>query len=141
MFGWYTRMGRYAQGASWLGAFFAVVVSGYSAAGIVEPILPAHRLYVRTTEQEQTAALLARQEKLVGRLILAQLDINRDRRERLLEDFKRRDLELQSPEVKAAPGYEALVKDHVERVKKELDKLDVDDKSLFNEQTEDQKRR
>ena len=38
-------------------------------------------------------------------------------------------------------GYQALIKERVERVKKEIDKLDANDKSLFDEQTEEQKRK
>lgn len=134
MFDWYRRMGRIAQGASWAGALFAVVVSGAGAYGVVEPILPAHRGYVRSTEQVQA-------DKLAERLIVAQLDINKERRERLLDDVQKRELELQSPEVQSNTGYQALIKERVERVKKEIDKLDANDKSLFDEQTEEQKRK
>ena len=145
MFNWYRNMNRYVKWAGWLSVFFGLIVSGYGAASILEPGLPAHRGYARYTasavetelldkQQKQTAALTAENEKLRARVVLAQLDVNRERRERLMEDYKKRDLELQSPEVKAAPGYEALVKERVDRVKKELDKLDESDKSLFNEQ-------
>ena len=57
-----------------------------------------------------------------------------DHRQRLLDEEKKRELELADPTVKATPNYEALVQQRVDRIKSELNTLDEQDKSLFNEQ-------
>lgn len=150
MFTWYRNMNRYVKWAGWLSVFFGLIVSGYSAGAILEPGLPAHRGYARYTAsavetdllaktQKREAALAAENASLRTRVIVAQLDVNKERRERLLQGIKERELEIQSPQAAATPGYQALIKERVERAKKEIDKLDTDDKSLFKEQTEDQK--
>jgi hypothetical protein len=145
MFNWYHRINRYVKWAGWLSVFFGLIVSGYSAASIMEPGFPAHRAYARYTasavaadiiakQQKQTEALTAENEKLRGRVIIAQLDVNKERRERLLNSIKDRELELKSPQAAATPGYQALIQERVDRAKKEVDKLDASDKSLFDEQ-------
>ena len=145
MFHWYHRMNRYVKWAGWLSVFFGLIVSGYSAASIMEPGFPAHRAYARYTAMTATADLLAKQQKqtdalttenakLRARVIIAQLDVNRERRERLLHGLKERELEMKSPEAAATPGYQALIKERADRAKKEIDKLDASDKSLFDEQ-------
>ena len=145
MFNWYHNINRYAKWAGWLGAFFALIGYGYSALPVMEPGFPAHRGYARYTasamatelldkQQKQTAVLIAENEKLRGRVIIAQLDVNKERRERLLNSIKDRELELKSPQAAATPGYQALIKERADRAKKEIDKLDASDKSLFDEQ-------
>jgi hypothetical protein len=145
MFNWYRNTNRYAKWAGWLTAFFALAGYVYSALPVVEPGLPAHRGYARYTasamaadlldkQQKQNAALTAENDKLRGRVIIAQLDVNKERRERLLRDIKDRELEMQSPQAAATPGYQGLLKERVDRAKKEVDKLDASDKSLFDEQ-------
>ena len=145
MFNWYHNMNRYVKWAGWLSVFFGLIVSGYSAASIMEPGFPAHRGYARYTasavaadiiakQQKQTAVLIAENAKLHARVIVAQLDVNKERRERLLHGIKDRELEMKSPEAAATPGYQALIKERVDRAKTELDKLDANDKSLFDEQ-------
>jgi hypothetical protein len=145
MFTWYRNMNRYAKWAGWLTAFFALAGYIYSALPIVEPGLPAHRGYARYTASAMAADLLAKQEAqnkaltaenaaLRARVIVAQLDVNKERRERLLRDIKDRELEIQSPQAAATPGYQNLLKERIDRAKSEVDKLDANDKSLFDEQ-------
>jgi hypothetical protein len=104
-----------------------IVVTGTAALQIIEPVMPAHRGYVRATEDQI-------RQQLAARLIVAQLDINRERRSRLLDEAKQRELELQSDQAKATPQYRAIVQDRVNRIKEELDGLSASDKSLFDEQ-------
>jgi hypothetical protein len=150
MFNWYRDMSRYAKWAGWLTAFFSLIVAGYSAAAILEPGFPAHRGYVRyvdaqtatdllAKEQKREAVLAAENDKLRARVVLAQLDVNKERRERLLHGIKDRELEMKSPEAAATPGYQALIKERVDRAKEEINKLDANDKSLFDEQAKSQK--
>jgi hypothetical protein len=120
MFNWYRNMNRYVKWAGWLSVFFGLVVSGYSAGAIMEPGLPAHRGYARYTasamatdlldkQKKQTDALTVENEKLRARVVIAQLDVNKERRERLLNSIKDRELELKSPQAAATPGYQDLI--------------------------------
>lgn len=99
-------------------------VAGYSYG--IEPGLPALHYYVRGEIYGHTSPLLQR----VIELQLAQNDI---RRERLLDEAAKREIELQSSQAKQLPQYRALVQQRVDRVKEELKTIDEQDKSLFNE--------
>lgn len=119
---WFNSLSRLTKIASFAGAILAVVVSGAAAINIVEPVLPAHRGYVRNTELP-----------LIVRVITAQLGVNREERERLLNESKQRELELAKPEVQSTPAYQKLLQERYDHVKKRLDEIDKDDKALIEE--------
>jgi hypothetical protein len=72
--------------------------------------------------------------EIVPRIITAQLDANKEHRERLLRETKDRELELQSPGAASLPQYKQRVQESIDRAGAELKKLDESDKSLFDEQ-------
>ena len=103
-------------------AITGAIVGVAKAAPIVEPWWIAHRGYVRD-----------REAPLLDRIIEVQLNQNADKRQRLLDEVPKRELELQSEQAQKLPQYRALVQSRVDRVKSELKTLDEQDKSLFNE--------
>jgi|SRR5665213_795394 len=109
-----------------IAAITGAVVGVAKAAPIIEPWWYAHRGYVREYDQEITGPLLQR-------IIEIQLNQNSDKRQRLLDEVPKRELELQSDQAKQLPQYRALVQSRVDRVKEELKSLDEKDKSLFSE--------
>ena len=123
---YWRSLSRTVKVIGYFGVVSAAIVSGAQAVPYIEPYWYAHRGYVRYYDHDQLAPILKR-------LAQVQLQQDSDRRERLLDEAKKRELELQDPTVKATPAYEALVQDRVERIKSELDKLDKDDKSLFDQ--------
>jgi len=107
------------------------ILAGIPGAGAgyiygIEPVMPALHYYVRGEIFGHTSPLLER----VIELQLAQNDI---RRERLLDEAAKREIELQSSQAKQLPQYRALVQQRVDRVKEELKTIDAQDKSLFKE--------
>jgi hypothetical protein len=72
---------------------------------------------------------------LLSRIIEVQLDRNADKRQRLLDEAPKRELELQSEQAQKLPQYKALVQTRVNRIKDELKSLDEKDKSLFEEKS------
>lgn len=94
---------------------------------VVEPYFYAHRGYVRDYDSEQL-------KPIVSRLVKIQLAQDTDRRQRLLDEVQKRELELQSDQTQQLPQYKELVQQRVDRVKKELNELDEQDKSLFEQQ-------
>jgi hypothetical protein len=127
MFAWFFGLNKVAKIATYVGAILTVIVTGASAWGIVEPIMPAHRGYVRSTEGDAITPVMAR-------LIVAQLDIDREKRERLLRESKDRELELTSPDASNTPQYKALLQERLDAIKGQLQQLDDDDKNLTTEQ-------
>lgn len=123
MFAWFSGLNRAIKVATYAGALLTVIVSGAEAWGIVEPIMPAHRAYVRSTEHP-----------LLARLIVAQLDIDREKRERLLHESQERELELNTPDASATPQYKQLLQERINAIKGQLQQLDDDDKALDDEQ-------
>jgi hypothetical protein len=107
-----------------IAAVTGAIVGIAKAAPIIEPYWVAHRAYVRD-----------RESPLLGRIIEIQLDRNSDKRQRLLDEAPKRELELQSEQAKQLPQYRALVQTRVDRIKHELKSLDEQDKSLFEEKS------
>jgi len=112
--------------ASFVGILAGIpgAVAGYSYG--IEPGLPALHYYVRGEIFGHTNPLLER----VIDLQLAQNDI---RRERLIDEAAKREIELQSDQARKLPQYRELVQKRVDRVKEELKTIDAQDKSLFKE--------
>ena len=90
------------------------------AAPYAEAMIPVTHRYARVT--------------IIPRIIVAQLDANKERRERLLRENKDREIELQSPGATATPQYRALVQERLDMNKKDIEELDRKDKTLFDEQ-------
>lgn len=106
----------------YVGVVSGAIVSAATAFPIVEPWIVAHRGYVRS---ENTP--------LLHRVIEIQLQANENRRERLINDMKRYETELQSDQVKQLPQYRDLVQQQVERASQEIRTIDEQNKSLFRE--------
>jgi hypothetical protein len=106
-----------------IAAITGAVVGVAKAAPIIEPWWYASRGYVRDDMHQP----------LLERIIEVQLNQNSEKRQRLLDEVPKRELELQSEQAKHLPQYRALVQSRVDRVKSELKTLDEKDKSLFNE--------
>lgn len=71
---------------------------------------------------------------IMPRIIMAQLDANKERRERLLRENKDREIELLSPGAQALPKYKQELQDSINRNSNELKALEERDKSLSQEQ-------
>ena len=121
---------------TWKGIAAAVGIIGVSAGAIystaeawpyVEPLLAAHRGYVRAYDIEQM-------KPFVERLIRVQVAQNRDRRQTLLDEAAKREIELQGDQAKQLPQYRALIQERVNRISEELKTLDEQDNSLFKEE-------
>ena len=115
---------RYAKTRNWFLATCTAIATVGSAWIFVEPAIPAHRGYVRDTERTI----------LIERIIVAQLDVNRERRERLLRQSKEHELELHSSGAASLPQYKQRIQESIDRAGAEIKKLDESDKSLFDEQ-------
>jgi len=98
------------------------IVGTATAWPFIEPYVLAHRGYV-----------VDRNSAVVARIIKIQLDRNHDRRERLLGEVEKRELELQSDQARQLPQYRELVQQRVDRVKRELKEIEDDDTNLFKE--------
>ena len=115
---------RYTKTRNWLiGTASAVVTLGAAAtfvAPYAEAVTPVTHSYYRTVVRP--------------RITIIQLDINQTHRERLIEETKTRELELQSPSANSAPQYKGLVQDRLNKMKSDLKDLDQSDKDLYDEQ-------
>ena len=120
---WWRGLSRTVKIIGYVGVVMGAITATATAWPTIEPWLAATRGYVRDSHAP-----------LLGRIIVVQLKQNHNERERLLEEVKKRELELQSDQAKATPQYQALVKDRVERIKARINALDKDDNNLFNEQ-------
>ena len=115
---------RYKGARNWvLGVAGAIAVLG-AAYAVVAPFAEG---YIPITHA-------AARETIIPRIIFAQLDANKERRERLLRENKDRELELQSPGAQALPKYKQELQDGINRNSEELKALEQKDKSLFKEQ-------
>jgi hypothetical protein len=117
---------RTPQYVKWIGSIGTVAGAIYAvaqAAPIAEPILPAHRAWVREVT-----------EPVLQRVIKMQLAQNDERRQRLLDEVQKREIELQSPQVQQLPQYKNLVQQRVDRIKSELKTIDEQNNNLFKEQ-------
>jgi hypothetical protein len=123
MFEYWKNLSSTLKLASYVVLVASGLVSISAAWAVIEPFAPAHRAYVRQSEMP-----------ILDRLILAQLDINDVRRDRLIGEAKSRDLELQSDQAKTTPQYKAIVQDRVDRIKQELESIDKQSGNLFKEQ-------
>jgi len=123
---YWRKLSRTVKIISYIGVISGAVVSTATAWPYVEPYWYAHRGYVRQYDDAHITAL-------IKRLIEVQLVQDRDRRQQLLDEAAKRELELQSDQAKQLPQYRALVQDRVDRVKSELKTLEEQDNSLFNE--------
>ena len=121
---WYGGLSRLTKIATGIGAVLGAVVAFAQAAPVVEPYWIAHRGYVR-----EHAAPLSDHAILVR----VQLRQNYERRQRLIDEAAKRELELQSDQAKQLPQYKDLVQNRVDRLKEELKRLDDEDNSLFKE--------
>lgn len=111
---------------SFIGIASGAIVSVASAWPIVEPFWYAHRGYVRSYNADRI-------DPVIKRLVQVQVQLNDDRRQHLLDEAAKRDLELQSDQAKQLPQYKALVQQRVDRIKTELKTIDEQNNSLFNE--------
>ena len=127
MFGWWHRVSFTVKIIGFVGVVSAAVVSVAQAWPFIEPYMYAHRGYVRYYDDSHTHLVLAR-------LIKIQLVQDRERRQQLLDEASKRELELQSDQAKQLPQYHALVQERVDRIKSEIKTLDEQDESLFKEQ-------
>jgi hypothetical protein len=123
---WWRSLSRTVKVIGWGGIVCAAIVSFAQAAPYIEPYFYAHRGYVRAYDANQIKPI----KEILTRIQLAQ---NRDRRQQLLDEAAKREIELQSEQAKQLPQYRALVQDRVDRVKSELKGLDDEDKSLFKQ--------
>ena len=123
---WYGRLSRAVKIIGWFGVISAAIVSCATALPIMEPYWFAHRGYVRTYSAPASDH---------ARLIEVQLDVNSERRERLLNDIKKWELELESDQAKQLPKYHELIQQQVDRASSTVKKLDENDNSLFKEKT------
>ena len=114
---------RYTKTRNWLiGTASAIVTLGAAVtfvAPYAEAVTPVTHTYYRTI--------------VLPRVIHAQLDVNQERRERLLGVTKERELELSTA---TTPQYKARIQESIDRAAVELKTLGEDDKSLFKEQKE-----
>ena len=101
----------------------AIVVLG----GAYAVVVPALEGYIPVTHASA-------RETIIPRIIFAQLDANKERRERLLRENKDRELELQSLDAQKLPKYKQELQDGIDRNSNELKALEQKDKSLFKEQ-------
>jgi hypothetical protein len=124
---WWRGVSRAAKIVSYVGVAAGALVAVAQAAPYVEPYWYAHRGYVRAYDDAHLSAV-------VKRVIQIQLNQDRERRQQLLDEAAKRELELQSDQAKQLPQYHALVQERVDRVKSELKALDEQDQSLFSEQ-------
>jgi hypothetical protein len=115
---------RYTKTRNWLIGVASAVVTLAAASAVIAPyaeaVTPVTHSYYRTV--------------VLPRVITAQLDVNQERRERLLGETKRRELELKSPDAANTPQYKALVQEQIDRAAADLKNLDKNDESLFKEQ-------
>ena len=111
----------------YVGTVAAAIYAVYQAAPILEPIIPAHRAYARSVSHDDVTPLLQR-------VVEIQLTQNEDRRQRLIDETAKREIELQSDQAHKLPQYRALVQQRVDRIKSDLKTLDDKDNSLFKEQ-------
>jgi hypothetical protein len=126
MLAWWRQISRFGKIGGVVGALSGAVVGVAGAWPFLEPYMVAHRGYVIDRTREDITPL----KQMV---IEIQIDRNHDRRERLLGEVEKRELELQSEQAKALPQYRELVQQRVDRVKKELKTLDDDDSNLFKQ--------
>lgn len=115
---------RYKTARNWmLSVAGAIVVLG-GAYAVITPLVEG---YIPITHA-------AARETIIPRIITAQLDAHKERRERLLRENKDRELELQSPGAQALPKYKQELQDSINRNSEELKSLEKDDKALSKEQ-------
>jgi hypothetical protein len=116
-----------------VGIIFGAIYSTAQAWPFIEPYWWAHRGYVRYYDDMHVAKLV----KQLTDVQLIQDDIklvqNDERRQRLIDESAKREIELQGEQAKQLPQYRDLVQDRVNRIKQELKTLEEQDNSLFNE--------
>lgn len=120
---WWGRLSRWTKLAAFVGAAMGAVSATAIAWPTLEPWVYASHGWSRSEIHEP----------LLQRLVKIQLKQNHDEREQLLEEVKKRELELTSDQAKATPQYQELVQQRVNRVKERLNELDKDDANLFKE--------
>lgn len=119
---WWRELPRIAKIAGYIGAISGAIVTTAAAWPVVEFIIPAHRGYVL----EQRAPLL-------HRVIDIEMRSNSARRERLLDEFPKRELELHGEQAKQTPQYRDLIQQRLNKIKSELDAIDEQNKKLLRE--------
>jgi uncharacterized protein (UPF0335 family) len=90
---------------------------------IIEPWWYASHGYVRYEVHQP----------LLSRIIDIQLAQNDSRVERLVEQSKRYEVEIQGEQAKQLPQYRKLLQERIDRTNHELKTIDEQNKSLFNE--------
>ena len=124
MIAWWSKLSLAIKLVGYIGVITAAIVSTATAWPYLEPYWYAHRGYVRQYSAPASDHAI---------LIEMRITQNGERRERLLNDVKKYELEMQSDQAKQTPIYQELLKDQVERASKTLKHLDDDDNSLFKE--------
>ena len=124
---WVRGLSRSVKVAGGVGAIAGAIYSVSQAAPVIEPYWYAHRGYVRYYDDAHVT-------EIIKRLNHVQLVQNKERRQLLIDEAAKRDIELQGETAKQAPQYRALVQDRVDRIKEELKTLEEQDNSLFKEQ-------
>jgi hypothetical protein len=123
---WWMSLNRTVKIIGAVGVISGAVYSVAQAWPLVEPFWYAHRGYVRWYDDEHLSNVLHRLNKI-------QLVQDEDRRQRLLDEAAKREIELQGDQAKQLPQYRDLVQDRVNRIKSELKTLEEQDSNLFTE--------
>jgi len=110
----------------YIGVAAGALVSVAQAWPLVEPYWYAHRAYVRAYDADH-------ENPWHQRVIKVQLQQDKDRRSSLLNEEAKWELELQGTQAQSLPQYHALIQQRVDRIKEDLNSIDAEEKSLFNE--------
>jgi hypothetical protein len=117
-----------------IGVVTGAIYSSAQAWPTIEPYWYAHRGYVRYYDDQHIAGILTRVVEVRLAQVGIQLAQNDERRQRLIDESAKRELELQSDQAKQLPQYRSLVQERVDRIKSELKTLEEQDNNLFKEQ-------
>ena len=120
--GW-RRFKRLGAVAGIVGAVAGAVVAVAKAVPVVEPWWYADRGYVRGAVKESFTPIDTR-------LILVEMRQNDARRERLLIEAGRYELESHSSTAQSTPQYRALIQIQIDRIKRELEVIEQDNQRL-----------
>jgi len=132
---WWKSLSRTVRVISYVGITSGAIYSTSQAWPIVEPYWYAHRAMLRAAQAQSQAKQETVNSEIRDLTITAQLDINDERRERLLHDAQKWELELQSDQAKTTPQYHELVQDRLDTIKKTLKRIDNSDELLSNKRS------